>query len=99
MNSFFIVFSWTKHEKIIGKITQNFSIILDVFPSKHKDAFIAIDNINMRGCFPEKDNVHPCTPSQFKCSVSNICINGTKICDINRDCQFGDDEAQNCGKY
>lgn len=62
------------------------------------DSFIALDNIKLLDCFPEMDRVNSCTPFQYRCSISNTCINTTKICDITKDCAYGDDEALNCGK-
>lgn len=96
--NFFYFCRWIKHEKAIGKISQNFNIIFDVLPAKNKGAVIALDNIKLTSCFPERDNANFCTPYQFRCSVTNLCINNTRVCDITQDCQFGDDETQNCGK-
>lgn len=91
---------WVRHEHAVGKISQDFQIILEVVPPKKQppNSFIALDNIKLLDCFPEMDRVNSCTPFQYRCSISNTCINTTKICDITKDCAYGDDEALNCGK-
>lgn len=63
-----------------------------------RGALVAFDNIKLLKCFPEGDRVDLCTPNEYRCSTTNVCINNSKICDITRDCANGDDEAQNCGK-
>ena len=35
--------------------------------------------------------------NSYRCGKSSYCINETKVCDGNRDCPDGDDEALNCG--
>lgn len=60
---------------------------------------VAFDNIKLIECFPESDPINTCTPFQYRCSQTNVCINNTRICDITKDCKYGDDETQNCGRY
>lgn len=95
-NKFTLISSrWKVHKIPVGRIKQVFRIILEVVPGGN-EAYIAIDNIKLIDCFP--DSTRPaCTPHQFRCKDSDICINTTKICDITLDCQSGDDEIQNCG--
>lgn len=97
----FYVNRWIKYEKTIGKISQSFNIILEVLPTRPpaKGARVAFDNIKLKQCFPESDSVNACTSHQFRCSQTNTCINNTRVCDIAEDCQNGDDETQNCGKF
>lgn len=89
-----------KFEKTIGQISQDFNILLEVVPAPTftKGATVAFDNIKLLNCFPEGDIINSCTPTQFRCSSTNLCINNSKVCDITHDCLYGDDENQNCGK-
>lgn len=70
---------------------------MEIVPSGMSPAFIALDNIRLRDCFTEFHG-DACTPHQFRCKATNECINSTKICDITLDCEYGEDEYQNCGK-
>lgn len=83
----------------IGKLSTNFTIILEVVPSENmrKGATVAFDNIHLFTCYHKNDDT--CTPHQYKCKTTKTCINSTSICDITVDCPHGDDETQNCGKY
>lgn len=38
-----------------------------------------------------------CSSTQFQCSDSS-CIDSTKVCNIIKDCENGEDEEQECGK-
>ncbi|KAK5639789.1 hypothetical protein RI129_010600 [Pyrocoelia pectoralis] len=91
---------WIKYNKAVGKISQDFHIILEIVPVQRsaKSALIAFDNIKLIECFPESDSINACTPFQYRCGQTNVCINNTRICDINQDCELGDDETQNCEK-
>lgn len=89
---------WVLHEKSIGKSYQSFKIVLEVQPvGMHRNSLVAFDNIRLVGCFPELTTVD-CSAHQYRCHSSNECINNNQVCDINKDCRFGDDEYQNCGE-
>lgn len=84
----------------IGKISKNFTIILEVqVPSDTPTdrATVAFDNIHLFQCYHKNDD--SCSTLQYKCKGTKVCINSTSVCDINRDCQYGDDETQSCGKF
>ncbi|XP_018579561.1 ALK tyrosine kinase receptor isoform X2 [Anoplophora glabripennis] len=87
---------WKKYDMSVGKISRNFTIILEVVPSEKivNGATVAFDNIQLIHCYQRSDD--SCTPLQYKCKSTKTCINSTRICDIKPDCQFGDDEQQNC---
>ncbi|XP_031358672.1 ALK tyrosine kinase receptor [Photinus pyralis] len=91
---------WSKYTKAVGKISQEFHIILEIVPVQRsaKGALVAFDNIKLIDCFAESDSISGCTPFQYRCSQTNVCINNTRICDITQDCELGDDETQNCEK-
>lgn len=38
-----------------------------------------------------------CSEKEFQCS-DGTCIDRNQICDLHKDCLFGEDETQNCGK-
>jgi hypothetical protein len=81
----------------VGKISKNFTIILEVVPSQTitQGAAVAFDNIALTQCYSKIDDT--CTPHQYHCKSTTNCINNTSICDITQDCLLGDDETQNCG--
>ncbi|XP_008194070.1 tyrosine-protein kinase receptor isoform X2 [Tribolium castaneum] len=87
---------WRKYESPIGKMSENFTIILEVVPSQTitQGAVVAFDNIALTHCYPKLDDT--CTPHQYRCKSTTNCINNTSICDITQDCLLGDDERQNC---
>lgn len=39
-----------------------------------------------------------CSPDEFKCGSTSVCIPKTKECDSTRDCPNGEDEHGNCSK-
>lgn len=83
----------------VGKISRNFTIILEVVPSEKtvNGATVAFDNIQLIHCYQRSDG--SCTRLQYKCKSTKTCINSTRVCDIKPDCQYGDDEQQHCGNY
>nr|CAH7767886.1 unnamed protein product [Callosobruchus chinensis] len=88
---------WTYFEQSVGQISQNFTIMLEVVPGENmaKGATVAFDNIKLFHCYETMDD--SCSPHQYKCKKgTKICINTTSICDITKDCDYGDDETQNC---
>ncbi|CAH0545803.1 unnamed protein product [Brassicogethes aeneus] len=89
---------WKLYTKSVGRISENFQIILEVVPATTNfklGATIGIDNLQLSHCYNKFDGV--CTPSQYKCkSVTPHCINATSVCDITKDCEHGDDESQSC---
>ncbi|CAH1983529.1 unnamed protein product [Acanthoscelides obtectus] len=88
---------WTYYEQSVGQISQNFTIMLEVVPGENmaKGATVAFDNIKLFHCYETMDD--SCSPHQYKCKKgTKICINTTSICDITKDCDYGDDETQNC---
>ncbi|XP_025832818.1 ALK tyrosine kinase receptor [Agrilus planipennis] len=92
---------WVKHDYAVGEISSGFNIIIEVVPPPvdfPKGAIVALDNIKVMQCFPETDAINSCTPFQYQCYKTNVCINHTRICDITEDCESGDDESQNCDK-
>jgi anaplastic lymphoma kinase len=89
---------WKKYESPVGKISKNFTIILEVVPSQTitQGAAVAFDNIALTQCYSKIDDT--CTPHQYHCKSTTNCINNTSICDITQDCLLGDDETQNCDR-
>ncbi|XP_044753291.1 ALK tyrosine kinase receptor isoform X2 [Coccinella septempunctata] len=88
---------WMKFTRSIGKVSESFKILLEVVPAKNlsSNATLAFDNLALINCYPEDDDT--CSaPHHFRCKSYPPCINNTKICDITKDCEFGEDEMQNC---
>ncbi|KAL1124321.1 hypothetical protein AAG570_002089, partial [Ranatra chinensis] len=90
--------SWQNYTFLIGKVTQEFKIVLEVTLSHDYPAHLALDNILLKNCFPDPPQ-NVCSSTQFQCANS-ACIDATKVCDINIDCEGGEDEsaAQECDK-
>ncbi|XP_066255961.1 tyrosine-protein kinase receptor isoform X2 [Euwallacea similis] len=88
--------TWKKEELSIGKITSNFTILLEVVPAMDMSpkATVAFDNIQLYQCFIRIDDT--CSFHQYRCNVTKECINATSVCDFIKDCRHGDDEMQNC---
>ncbi|KAL1518252.1 hypothetical protein ABEB36_001900 [Hypothenemus hampei] len=88
--------TWKKEELSIGKITTNFTIILEVVPAENvlPRATVAFDNIQLYECFVKSDDT--CSYHQYRCQGTRDCINATSVCDFIDDCPSGDDEKQNC---
>lgn len=91
-----VMFRWQREELSIGKITSNFTIILEVVPAEeiHPRATVAIDKIQLHQCFSTADST--CSYHQYRCATVKECINATSVCDFIKDCPSGDDERQNC---
>ncbi|CAG9816232.1 unnamed protein product [Phaedon cochleariae] len=87
---------WRKYDMSVGKISKNFTIILEVVPSENMvtGATVAFDNIQLFHCYHKNDDT--CSSMQYKCKATTTCINSTSICDITKDCLHGDDETHNC---
>ncbi|XP_045462043.1 ALK tyrosine kinase receptor isoform X2 [Harmonia axyridis] len=88
---------WINYTRSIGKVSENFRILLEVVAAKNQssNASLAFDNVALIKCYPEDDDT--CSaPHQFRCKSYPPCINNTKICDITEDCEDGEDERQNC---
>ncbi|XP_060520697.1 tyrosine-protein kinase receptor [Cylas formicarius] len=87
---------WKKHEMSLGKITSNFTIILEVVPSENtaSGAIVAFDNLQLYQCFVKNDDT--CTRLQYRCNTTMECVNTSSVCDFTEDCPLGDDETQNC---
>uniref|UniRef100_T1H974 Tyrosine-protein kinase receptor n=1 Tax=Rhodnius prolixus TaxID=13249 RepID=T1H974_RHOPR len=88
--------TWKNYTFSVGPITQEFNIILEVVPSNVYPSHIALDNIKLKNCFPDPPQ-NVCMPSQFQCS-DNVCIDASRVCNINKDCANSEDEHQDCFK-
>ncbi|KAK9885852.1 hypothetical protein WA026_013730 [Henosepilachna vigintioctopunctata] len=88
---------WKRYVVTIGKVSENFTILLEVIPAKDhsSNSTLAFDNVALLNCYPRNDDT--CTaPLQFRCTSNTNCINSTKVCDITEDCNEGEDERQSC---
>ncbi|XP_050297012.1 tyrosine-protein kinase receptor isoform X2 [Anthonomus grandis grandis] len=87
---------WKKEEILLGKITTNFTILVEVVAAEQMvpGATVAFDNLQLYECFTKTDET--CSQQQYKCNRTKECVNSTAICDFNQDCPHGDDEALNC---
>ncbi|CAG7835162.1 unnamed protein product [Allacma fusca] len=89
---------WEKITQRIGKTRQPTQVILEITPSSKIPAHVAIDDIRLVQCFQDGPPVgQNCSKSEFRCS-NNMCIHRNKVCNFYKDCPYGEDEKQNCGK-
>nr|ALV82496.1 Alk [Leptinotarsa decemlineata] len=90
---------WHKYEMSVGKISKNFTIIIEVVAGENmrNRATVAFDNIKLFHCYHKNDD--SCSLNQYKCKATKNCLNSTSICDITKDCLHGDDEQQSCGEH
>lgn len=93
--------AWIHHDKTIGKVSQNFQIMMEVVPALNyeKGSLIAFDNIRLNKCYPEPDRIGPCVHvGEYNCNTTGTCTSKDSVCDIVQDCPSWDDEQQNCDK-
>ncbi|KAF4519176.1 hypothetical protein B566_EDAN008239 [Ephemera danica] len=90
--------SWVVQDKECNdKNHQQFNVIIEVYPGRKTPAYFAIDNLRFVDCFPETPPQRNCTGLQFRCS-NKVCIDRSRVCDLHRDCIYGEDEEQDCDK-
>lgn len=98
---------WDEMSFPIGRVSQPFRILLEVVPKglrTHQRAYVSIDNLRLRGCFEQNTSVAAvngkCLFGDMMCRANDVevCINTRQQCDINVDCDKGEDENNNCGE-
>jgi anaplastic lymphoma kinase len=81
---------------------MDFRILLEIVPRLNNAlrGHVSIDNLQMQKCFADTPRKDACSLSQIKCNQSRVevCIESTRICDLEQDCDDGDDESLNCDK-
>lgn len=99
---------WTELSFPIGRVSQEFRILLEVVPKglrSQQRAYVSIDNLRLRGCFEPNNSMvainGQCDVSDIKCKSNKIevCVKARQHCDINVDCDDREDEMINCGKW
>ncbi|XP_054281784.1 leukocyte tyrosine kinase receptor isoform X2 [Macrosteles quadrilineatus] len=88
--------TWDYWSFNVGRIKQEFNIVIEVIPGDHFPFHVALDNIRLVDCFSERRD--ECLPSQFLCGNTTMCIDHHQVCDMSLDCPDGSDERQNCDK-
>ncbi|XP_059480831.1 tyrosine-protein kinase receptor-like [Neocloeon triangulifer] len=87
-----------KHFSInLGRISQEFHVLIEVTPGKKTPAYFAIDNLKFVDCFRTFGERKECTGMEFRCS-NEACIDRSRICDLVKDCLEGEDEEFECDK-
>ncbi|XP_039280601.1 leukocyte tyrosine kinase receptor isoform X2 [Nilaparvata lugens] len=90
--------TWEEYSVKIGRLSQEFNIILEITSGKEYPSHVALDNLRLINCFTEPRPVEiNCSPTQYKCR-NNTCIDKLDVCDMSMDCVEGDDEEQDCDK-
>lgn len=94
---------WLMHHFQIGRVSSDFNILFEVTPKLNGQSrgHVSIDNMRLSNCFPEGAVSEKCNAQQIKCTNNKqaVCIRQNRICDIDKDCDQGEDETFNCGKY
>lgn len=87
----------------IGRVSQDFQILFEVVPKGlggQVRGHVSIDNLSLKGCFPEASSSDACYMAQLKCQKSkrDMCLKTESVCDIDVDCDDKEDEMLNCGE-
>ncbi|XP_067007644.2 leukocyte tyrosine kinase receptor isoform X2 [Anabrus simplex] len=82
--------TWEKNLFTLGRISQEFNIVLEVVTSGRVPSHLAMDNIRLLDCFPEPPQ-NGCNDMKFHCD-NETCISRDHVCDISPDCPDGEDE-------
>jgi hypothetical protein len=84
---------WRKGTAYIGRVRDNFNVVISAKRSYSTRGDISIDDIKFQSCgYPITQPT--CTSSQFRCNTG-ICISKSQLCDISDDCGDRSDE-KNC---
>ncbi|CAH1792545.1 unnamed protein product [Owenia fusiformis] len=84
---------WREYNITIGQMTEPFRLIIEASRDRKK-GYVAIDQIKMVDCDPDLTRDEMCSLEEFYCNTTG-CIHHSRVCDINMDCVYGEDEA-NC---
>ncbi|XP_075212596.1 anaplastic lymphoma kinase isoform X2 [Lycorma delicatula] len=89
---------WEEYNVKIGRLRQEFNLVLEVTPSERYPSHVALDNIKLTDCFnvPLPSYLN-CSPTQYQCR-NGTCIDKLDVCDLTIDCADKDDEQQDCDK-
>ncbi|XP_033102802.1 ALK tyrosine kinase receptor-like [Anneissia japonica] len=90
--------TWQGDVLNIGKLEGAFEVIFRAGTGGTKTDIIAIDNISLKDCGPDPENItQNCGTSQLTCG-NHQCVSPSKVCDFQKDCLFGEDEdSSTCG--
>ena len=87
----------------IGRVTQDFQVLFEVVPptdlSGQIRGHVSIDDLYLKGCYPEGVRDNTCKLEQLKCQMNraDVCLKPVEVCDIDVDCDKEEDEHLNCG--
>lgn len=86
----------------IGRVSQDFQIVFEVMPRGlvgSQRGHVSIDNLSLKGCFPEGPRTDTCSNALVKCQKNkrDQCLKTVSVCDIDVDCDDKEDELLNCG--
>lgn len=87
----------------IGRVSQDFQVLFEVVPKGlggQTRGHVSIDDLTLKGCFPEGARTDTCHMAQVKCQKNkrDICLKTVRVCDIDIDCDDKEDELLNCGR-
>lgn len=99
--------TWETNRYRIGRISQDFQIVFEVVVDHDnmldqgvRVGHVAIDDLQMHDCFPDVAHNETCQLAQVRCTRQRLdmCLRTVKVCDVDVDCDGGEDEALNCAK-
>lgn len=95
---------WQLMQFRIGRVSQDFQILFEVTPkltNTQVRGHVSIDDMSLKGCFPETTRTDACYMAQVKCQKNKreMCLKTVSVCDIDIDCDDKEDELLNCGMY
>ncbi|XP_071450132.1 tyrosine-protein kinase receptor-like [Hetaerina americana] len=86
--------TWERHNCLLGRISQEFHVMLEIISGGRIPAHFAIDNIKLTSCFPEEPEDNGCTGvTQFRCPSDRHCLDRSHVCDLEPDCRYAEDET------
>ncbi|KAG4074940.1 hypothetical protein HA402_009365, partial [Bradysia odoriphaga] len=94
---------WQQMHFRIGRVSQDFQIVFEVMPRGlvgSQRGHVSIDNLSLKGCFPEGPRTDTCSNALVKCQKNkrDQCLKTVAVCDIDVDCDDKEDELLNCEK-
>ncbi|XP_046995881.1 leukocyte tyrosine kinase receptor isoform X3 [Schistocerca americana] len=88
--------AWRRHEFTIGRVSEDFQLALEAVTANGMPSHLAIDNITVIDCFPEEAETTCLSVHAFQCEEDGRCIDYDHVCDLQEDCDNGEDEQQPC---
>eukprot|EP00795_Rhopilema_esculentum_P012712 gene12712-3431_t len=89
---------WKAASVPLPNCPTDFQIVLEAHRFWQRSNYVAVDDIGFQCTDPAPPS--SCSASQFKCTVTNQCVDRNTLCDNDRNCCDGSDETDSlCSSY